>query len=143
MLSTQNNWLNGWVFVTNFIVDRISTEYPSYEYLLTLTKSMRSGTSVFVENHGIFGDYYSDQLLNFGFAQLINANLQIDLSGQVNFKDTPSKAFARIGVSYRLDRHSDNDYIEEKGALFGNKKRKERREQEEKERLENVFEEMQ
>lgn len=142
MVATQNNWLDGWVFVTNFIVDKISTEYPSYEYLLTLTKSMRSGTSIFVENHGIFGDYYSDQLLNFGVAQLINSNLQVDLSGQVNFKDTPSKAFAKIGFSYRLDRHRDNDYVEEKGSLFGNKKRKLRKQKENEERLENILENM-
>lgn len=133
-LATQNNWIGGWVFVTNFIVDRISTDYPSYQYLLTLTKTMRSGTSMFIENHGIFGDFYSDQLLRLGVAQLINANLHVDASVQVNFKDTPTKTYARIGFAYRLDKHTEDDYIEEKKSIFGRSLKKERKQREKKEK---------
>lgn len=140
VLATQNNWLGGWVFVTNFIVDRISTDYPSYQYLLTLTKTMRSGTSMFVENHGIFGDFYADQLLRLGVAQLINANLHVDASVQVNFKDTPTKTYARIGLAYRLDKHNDDDYIEEKNSLFGRKMKKERKQKEKKQKSQSEIE---
>lgn len=141
VLATQNNWIGGWVFVTNFVVDRISTDYPSYQYLLTLTKTMRSGTSMFVENHGIFGDFYSDQLIRLGVAQLINMNLHIDASVQVNFKDTPTKTYAKIGFAYRLDRHNDDEYVEEKKSLFGRKMKKERKQKEKKQKSQSEIEE--
>lgn len=121
VVATQNNWKGGLVFVTNLIVDRISTDYPSYQYLITLTKTMRTGTSMFVENHGIFGDFYADQILRLGIAQLINANLHVDASLQVNFKDTPTKTYGRIGLAYRLDKHSEDDYLEEKRSIFDRK----------------------
>jgi hypothetical protein len=39
MLITQNHLGDGtWVFVTNIIADYIATDYPSYGYVLTLTK---------------------------------------------------------------------------------------------------------
>lgn len=141
MLITQNNWIGGWVFVTNFIVDRISTDFPSYEYILTLTHTLRSGTSMFVENHGIFSDYYSDQLLRLGVAQLINANLHIDASLQVNFKDTPTKTYARIGIAYRLDRHREDEFIEEKRGLLGRQIKKERKTKEQNEKQRRQMEE--
>jgi hypothetical protein len=45
MLITQNHLGDGtWVFVTNIIADYIATDYPSYGYVLTLTKdSMTNG----------------------------------------------------------------------------------------------------
>ena len=141
MIVTQNNWIGGWVFVTNLIADRISTDFPSYEYILTLTRTMRSGTSMFVENHGIFGDFYSDQILRLGVAQLINPNFHIDASVQANFKDTPTKTYGRIGLSYRLDRHTDDDYVEEKGSLFGRKMKKERKQKEKKQKSQREIEE--
>ncbi len=141
MVATQNNWIGGWVFVTNFIVDRISTDYPSYQYILTLTHTLRTGTSIFVENHGIFSDFYSDQLLRFGLAHLINPNLHIDASLQVNFKDTPTKTYGRIGIAYRIDRHDDDEYIEEKQGLFGRQMKKERKNKEKKEKEQRQIEE--
>lgn len=133
MIITQNNWIGGWVFVTNFIIDRISTEDPNLQYILTLTRTMRTGTSMFVENHGIYGDFYADQIFRLGVAQLINPNLHIDASVQVNFKDTPTKTYGRIGLAYRLDRHSEDDFLEEKGP-FGRKNKKERQQRKKKEK---------
>ena len=143
MIITQNNWIGGWVFVTNLIADRMTTEFPSYEYILTLTRTMRTGPSVFIENHGIFSDFYADQILRFGVTQLINPNLHIDASLQVNFKDTPTKTYGRIGLAYRLDRHSEDDYIEEKKSLFGagNKLKKERKRKNKQQRMQRQVEE--
>lgn len=143
-LITQNNWLGGWVFVTNFIADRLGTDYPSYEYMLTLTHTTYSGTSLFVENHGIFGDFYSDQILRFGLAYLLNEHLQIDGSMQVNFKDTPEKTYGRIGLSYRIDRHIDRDFFEEKSGFLGrgNKKKKERKEKDKNAKKQRAIQEM-
>ena len=113
VLSTQHNWIGGWVFVTNIIVDRVTTEFPSYGYILTLTHATHQYFSLFIENQGIKSDFYADQLLRVGAATLINPDFQIDLSITANFKDTPSVFYGRIGLAYRFDNHSTDEYIED------------------------------
>lgn len=115
VLATQNNWLGGWVFVTNIIADRITTDYPSYGYILTLTHTPTDWFSVFIENQGIKSDFYADQLLSAGTAILLSEDLHVDASVLINFKDTPSRLFGRIGIAYRFDMHDKDEYIEEKG----------------------------
>lgn len=113
VLATQNNWIGGFVFVTNIIVDRATTEFPSYGYILTLTHATNRYFSIFVENQGIKSDFYADQILRGGAAVLIHPDFQVDLSFSVNFKDTPSKYYARAGVAYRFDMHSKDEYLED------------------------------
>ena len=125
VLSTQNNWVGGFVFVTNIIVDRITTDTPSYGYILTLTHTLTDWFSVFVENQGIKSDFYADQLLRGGAACLINKNLHVDASVLLNFKDTPSRLYGRVGLAYRFDMHEKDEFIEEKGKA-GRKLKKER-----------------
>jgi len=125
IISTQNNWVGGWVFVTNIVVDRITTEYPTYGYLLTLTHTVTNWFSVFAENEGFKSDFYSDQLVRGGAAALVNPNFHVDAALVVNFKDTPSVFGARIGVSYRFDMHDEDEFIEDKGKAAREKKRDE------------------
>ncbi|WP_246516293.1 transporter [Aequorivita echinoideorum] len=113
VLSTQNNFVGGFVLVTNIIADRISTEFPTYGYIITLTHATNDYFSVFLENQGFKSDFYSDQLLRGGAAALINEDLQVDLSLTVNFKDTPSRFYARAGVAYRFDMHNKDEYLED------------------------------
>lgn len=113
VLSTQNNFIGGWVFVTNIIVDRVTTDFPTYGYIVTLTHATNRWFSVFVENQGFKSDFYSDQLLRGGAATLINENLQIDLSLTYSLKDTPSKFYGRAGVAYRFDMHDKDEYLED------------------------------
>lgn len=124
VLSTQNNFIGGFVLVTNIIVDRVTTDFPSYGYIVTLTHATNDYFSIFLENQGIKSDFYSDQLLRGGVAALVNENFHIDLSGTVNFKDTPSIFQVRVGAAYRFDMHSKDEFIEEKGSA-GRKKRRE------------------
>src|SRR5690606_38176052 len=56
VLATQNNFIGGWVFVTNIIVDRVTTDFPTYGYILTLTHATNAYFSVFLENQGLKSD---------------------------------------------------------------------------------------
>ncbi len=103
MLITQHHFGGKWVFVTNVIADYITTDYPSYGYVLTLTRGFNDKWSGFVENQGYKSDFYSDALLRGGAAYLIGKNMQIDASLTTNFKNTPSVLYGGIGFSWRYD----------------------------------------
>jgi hypothetical protein len=126
VVSTQNNWVGGFVFVTNIIVDRITTDFPSYGYIITLTHATNDYFSIFLENQGFKSDFYADQLLRGGVAALINKDFHVDASITLNFKDTPSLFYGRLGVAYRFDMHSEDEYIEEKGKAARKKKKAEK-----------------
>ena len=131
VLATQNNFIGGWVFVTNIIVDRVTTEFPTYGYIVTLTHATNRYFSVFLENQGFKSDFYSDQLLRGGAAALVNQNLQVDLSLTYSFKDTPSKFYGRAGLAYRFDMHNKDEYLEDKvNKEMKEKDKKEERQEE-------------
>lgn len=104
-LITQNQFTGGYVLVMNFIADKISSEFPSYGYIVTLTKGFNEKWSGFVENQGFKSDLYADSLLRGGAAYLIKENIQIDASITGNFKDTPSVLYGGIGLSWRFDKN--------------------------------------
>ena len=124
-IATQNNW-GSWVFVTNIIGDRITEDMPSYSYILTLTHTFNAKLSAFIENQGIKSDFYADQLFRGGAAFLLNKDFQIDGSVLMNFKDTPSRLYGRLGISYRLDLHKKDEFIEDKGKTGRDKKKTEK-----------------
>lgn len=126
VVATQNNFLGGFVFVTNIIVDRITTDYPSYGYIVTLTHTPTDWFSVFVENQGFKSDFYADQIFRGGVAVLITEDFHVDGSILLNFKDTPSRTYGRIGLAYRFDMHDQDEYIEEKGKAGRDKRREEK-----------------
>lgn len=136
VLSTQNNFIGGWVFVTNIIVDRVTTDFPTYGYILTLTHATNRYFSVFLENQGLKSDFYSDQLIRGGAAALINENLQVDLSLTYSFKDTPSKFYGRAGLAYRFDMHDKDEYLEDKEIKEEKKKEEKGKKEERQEELE-------
>lgn len=123
VLATQNNFVGGFVFVTNIYANRVTEDSKQFGYVVTLTHTPTDWFSIFVENEGFKGDTYADQLFRGGVAALVTPNFQIDGSVLLNFKDTPNRTYGRIGVSYRIDRHEDDEYIEEKGADARKKKR--------------------
>ncbi|MES2239691.1 MAG: transporter [Bacteroidota bacterium] len=104
MLITQNHLGDrSWVFVTNIIADYIGTDFPSYGYVLTLTKGFGRKWSGFIENQGYKSDFYSDIIMRGGAAFLLNKNMQIDASISHNLKDTPSIFYGGVGFSWRYD----------------------------------------
>lgn len=121
-LITQHNW-GRWVLVNNIIADRISTDFPSYIWITTLTHSINPKVSGFAEFQLIDGDLYADYLARLGGAYLISKDFQVDLSGLINFKDTPSRWNLGIGLSYRLDLHDKDQELEIKESTKGSAKR--------------------
>jgi opacity protein-like surface antigen len=105
-LITQNNF-GPWVFVMNLIGDRVSTDFPTYEGIFTLTHSINRKWAVFGEYQTLISDFYSDDIARGGVAYLINQDWQLDASAATNFKDTPSLYQVNLGMSYRLDFHKD------------------------------------
>ena len=104
MLITQNHLGDGrWVFVTNIIADYIGTDFPSYGYVLTLTRGFSEKWSGFVENQGYKSDFYSDAIIRGGAAYLLNKDMQIDASISNSLKTTPSILYGGIGFSWRYD----------------------------------------
>jgi len=104
---TQNNFYGGWVFITNFMLDRIGSDQTDFHYILTLTHSFNPKWVVFGETQGIKSDFYADNLFRFGGGYLLNKNLQLDTALTFNTKNTPSVLSLNFGASYRLDRHKD------------------------------------
>ena len=104
ILITQNHFGDGsWVFVTNTIADYIGSEFPSYGYAVTITKGINKNWSGFIENQGYKSDFYSDLIVRSGAAFLVNDDLQLDISGSANLKDTPAIFYGGIGLSWRYD----------------------------------------
>ncbi|MDD7885876.1 transporter [Flavivirga sp. 57AJ16] len=109
MIATQNNFPGGWVFVMNFIKDRIGSDQSDFQYILTLTHSFNPKWVIFGETQGIQSDFYADNLFRFGGAYLLKRDLQLDTALTLNTKDTPSVFSVNFGVSYRLDFHKDKE----------------------------------
>jgi len=133
MVATQNNFSSGWVFVTNFSMERLGTDFSSFQYILTLTKALNEKFVLFGETQGISGDYYADNLFRFGGAYLFGKDFQLDTALTFNTKDTPSVFSLNFGASYRLDFHKDPqvdngtnvmDEYERKANRNRNKKKK-------------------
>lgn len=106
-VNTQNNFASGWVFVTNFMLNRIGTDDPDFQYILTLTHAITPQWVIFAENQGIKSDFYADNLFRLGGAYLWTKDFQLDASITFNTKDTPSVFNVSFGASYRLDFHKD------------------------------------
>jgi hypothetical protein len=107
-LITQNNFGN-MVFVMNGVFDRVGTDFPSYEFLATLTHTVAARWAIFGEYEALISDFYSDDLLRGGATYLVTNDWQIDGSVTFNMKDTPSVFQANFGMSYRLDFHKDEE----------------------------------
>lgn len=123
MVATQNNFSNGWVLVTNLVFDRIGTDFPEFQYLITATYSFSPQWVVFGETQGIKGDFYADNLFRVGGAYLWTRDFQLDTAITFNTKDTPSIFNVNIGASYRFDFHEDKP-IDNGGDIKTERKKK-------------------
>ncbi len=95
------------MLVTNIIADQFTSDFSSYQGIVTVTHAFNNRWAGFVEFQTIIGDFYSDELFRGGAAYLINRAWQVDFGLTTNFKDTPTVFQANLGMSYRLDWHKD------------------------------------
>ncbi len=102
MLITQN-YFGRWVWINNFIADKVTTDYPSYGIITTLVRGFNAKWSGFVEIQGYDSDYYSDGVLRVGTAYLMSPMLQLDASLSGNIKNTPTIFYGGVGLSWRFD----------------------------------------
>ena len=108
MVATQSKLTPRFVLITNTAYDRISTDFPELNFLISLSYAFRNPKwSTFVENQFIDSDRYSDVLIRAGIAHLLKENLQLDVNMGASFKNTPSRIFVSAGGSYRFDFHKD------------------------------------
>ncbi|WP_425489136.1 transporter [Arenibacter arenosicollis] len=108
MVATQSRLTPRFVLISNIAYDRLGTDFPEWNYTVSLSHAFRDPKwSVFVENQGIKSDRYSDVLLRGGVAHLLGENMQVDMNLGASFKNTPSRIFAAMGFSYRIDMHRD------------------------------------
>ncbi len=108
LVAAQSHLLPRLVFVGNIMYDKISSDDPTFSYVMTLTHTFYDlKHSMFIEHQGVKSDAYADALFRGGAARLISENLQVDASIGMSIKNTPSRIFGAIGASYRLDYHSD------------------------------------
>lgn len=130
-LITQHNWRGSWVLVMNLIIDKISEDFPSYGGIITLTHAFTPKFAGFLEYQGIISDIYADDIARTGVAYLVSDDLQFDVSGLINFKDTPSRWQVAAGVSYRFDMHKQDEFLDDTYEGERSKTRSESLEQEE------------
>lgn len=102
MIALQNHFSGGWVFVTNLMINHISSEHQTLGGILTTTKSFNARWSGFVEIQGYSSDYYKDLVFRGGAAYLYNENLQFDASIGKNFSNSTDVIYGGIGVSWRF-----------------------------------------
>lgn len=104
--------------ISNIHYNYIGGYLPEISYVITGTYNFTDRWSGFSEHQGLFNEQESQSNFGAGVAYLLHENLQINTSLRATFQDKSTGVFTNIGVSYRIDKHSDN-YIEL--DEFGNK----------------------
>ncbi|MCF4101477.1 transporter [Gillisia sp. M10.2A] len=127
VVSTQNNWIGSYVLVMNFIADKLTEDSPTFAGIVTLTHAFTPKVAGFIEYQGLISDIYADDIARIGGAYLFTDDFQVDLSGLINFKNTPSRWQVAAGISYRFDMHTKDEYIDD--SFEGDRRRKRSEEQ--------------
>ena len=108
-LYTQNNFSDKFVFLMNFIMDRIGSGVKENSYILTGTYSVNDKISVFGEHQGIFKDVNipNDFQFGLGAAYLLSKDKQVDLSVRRIGDRSSSTFLVSAGFAWRIDKHND------------------------------------
>ena len=96
------------VFVTNFIYNRISSDFPEFSYILSLTHTINEKWSTYVKLRTFQVIYIKIKFLeleqHISLVMICSSKQHLDLILKI-----PINLFFNIGASYRLDFHKDVD----------------------------------
>ena len=149
LAAITHNHFGKWVWINNFIADKITTDYPSLGIISTVTRGFNAKWSGFLELQGYNSDYYSDFITRVGAAYLYTDTMQFDASISGNVKNTPSIYYASVGFSWRFDANykdillagkgdHEDEYNEEMKKKKEEQKKKKKERKEAKKRLDEV-----
>ncbi|WP_298420300.1 transporter [uncultured Kordia sp.] len=138
-VATQSHFAGRWVFVSNITYDRITSDTKELSYILTLTHAFDNPKwSAFVEHQGIDSDRYADALFRAGGAYLLGDDFQLDGAIGTSIKNTPTRLFASIGISYRIDDwHVDELIPIDEQDPKGDEKKKKKKDEDELKKFED------
>lgn len=105
MAIAQNHFGDRTVLVTNLIYNKIGTDFASIDYILTVTHGINQNLSVFLENQGYNGKYYSDGIFRLGAAYLHKKDMQFDASLGTSIKNTPGILYGGVGFTWRFTKN--------------------------------------
>ncbi len=108
MVILQNHFSDGWVFVTNILVDKIGTDFMTFGGIFTTTKSFNADWSGFIEFQGYKSDHYNDIIVRGGAAYLLGENMQLDISIGKSFRNSTDVIYGGIGLSWRSTVNYEN-----------------------------------
>ena len=108
ILATQSHFFGRWVFVTNFIYNKISSEFPEFSYILSLTHTINEKWSTYIETQNFSVIYIKIKFLeleqHISLVMICSSKQHLDLILKILHQ-----SFFNIGASYRLDFHKDVD----------------------------------
>jgi len=133
MAIAQNNF-GKWVWVNNFIADKIGTSYPSYGWITTVTRGFNTHWSGFLEFQAYKSDYYADGIARVGAAYLLSDTMQLDASLSSGFKNTPAIQYGGVGFSWRFDADYRDIHLSGKGDRENLLEEDQKKEKDEKEK---------
>jgi hypothetical protein len=142
VLITHNHF-GKWVWVNNIIADKITTDYPSYGGISTLTRGFNERWSAFIEYQGYISDYYADGIFRLGAAHLLRTDMQVDASISKNIKDTPAILYGGVGFSWRFDANYSEILLPGESDLEKSQSREEKKKAKKAEREKKRLDEIQ
>jgi hypothetical protein len=116
MAIAQNHFGDRTVLVTNLIYNKIGTDFASIDYILTVTHGINENWSVFLENQGYNGTYYSDGIFRLGTAYLLKKDMQFDASFGTSIKNTPGIYYGGLGFTWRFTKNYKEVRIDKPGT---------------------------
>jgi len=103
----QNDITNRYNVLTNFILDKLGTQYASFSFILTQTYELSEKYSIFID---ILNKNYTNFNNEFQFASgvayLKNKNLQFDASARLLIQNNNTNPYFSLGVAWRIDNHN-------------------------------------
>ncbi|MDI9311762.1 MAG: transporter [Limnohabitans sp.] len=128
MAITQNHFGKKWVWVNNFIADKITNGNAfNYGLISTLTHNFNDKWTGFGELRLIRNDIFDDPTFTFGAAYLLKDNMQIDISISKNVENQPDMIYGGVGFSYRFDKQHKDVQIKDGKEVKETKEEKEKK----------------